>query len=71
MVVVVKKVKKFDIMEKKSPPNIFFSLEEGISIRNYLGNSIKMVPKLYINDFRRKLVVFVVKKVKKQSYSRI
>ena len=32
---------------------------------------MKMVPMLYNNDFRRKLVVFVVKKVKKQSYSRI
>ena len=43
----------------------------GISIRNYLRNPIKMVPMLYNDDFRRKLVVFVEKKVKKQSNSRI
>ena len=30
-----------------------------------------MVRMVYKEDFRRKLVVFVVKKVKKQSYSRI
>ena len=30
-----------------------------------------MLPMLYNDDFRRKLVVYVVKKVKKQSYSRI
>ena len=72
--VVVKKVKKSQKIGyngKKWPPNIFFSLEEGISIRNYLRNPIKMVPMLYNNDFRRKSVVFVMKKVKKQSYSRI
>ena len=36
-------------------------------IRNYLRNPIKMVPMPYNDDSRRKLVVFVVKKVKKQS----
>ena len=40
-------------------------MKEGISIRNYLRNPIKMVPMLYNDDFERKLVVFVVKKVKK------
>jgi hypothetical protein len=59
---VKKKVKKFDIMEKNRPQIFLFSLEEGTSIRNYLRNSIKMVPMLYNDDFRRKLVVFVVKK---------
>ena len=54
------------------PPNIpFFSLEEGILIRNYLRNPIKMVLMLFNYGFRGKMVVFVVKKVKKQSYSRI
>ena len=50
---------------KISPPNIFSSLEEGISIRNYLRNPIKIVPMLYNDDFRRKMVVFVVKKSEK------
>ena len=40
----------------------------GISIRNYLRNPIKTVPKLYNKDFRRKLVVFVAKKEKKNSH---
>ena len=53
------KVEKLDMI--KNPPSpIFFSLKEGILIRNYPGNPIKMVPMLYNN----KLVVFVVKKVK-------
>ena len=51
-------------MEKNRPQIFFFSLEEGISIRNYLRNSIKMVPMLYNDDFRRKLLIFVVKKWK-------
>ncbi len=61
----LKKVKKFDAMEKNRPQTFFFPLEESISIRNYLRNPIEMVPMLYNDDFRRKLVVFVVKKVKK------
>ena len=45
-----KKVEKFDMI--KNPPSpIFFSLKEGILIRNYLGNPIKMVPMLYNNNF--------------------
>ena len=44
------KVEKLDMI--KNPPSpIFFSLKEGILIRNYLGNPIKMVPMLYNNDF--------------------
>ena len=58
-------------MEKNRPQISFFPVEEGISIRNYLRNPLKMVPMIYNDDFRRKMVVFVVKKVKKQSYSRI
>ncbi len=61
----VKKVKKLDIVEKNRPQIFFFSMEEGISIRNYLRNSMKMVPMLYNDYFRRKMVVYVVKKVKK------
>ncbi len=60
----MKKVKKINIMEKNRH-QIFFSMEEGISIRNYLRNPITMVPMLYNVDFRRKLVAFVVNKVKK------
>ena len=56
-----KKVKNFDIMEKNRSQIFFFLLEEGFSIRNYLRNSIKMMPMLYNSDFWRKLVVFVVK----------
>ena len=67
MVVVVKKVKKsgnFDIVENR-PQIFFFSVEEGILIRNYLRNSIKMVLMLYNDDFKRKMVVFLVYKVRK------
>ena len=46
-----KKVKNFDIMEKNGPSNIFFSMKEDISIRNYLRISIKMVRMLYKYDF--------------------
>ena len=53
-------------MEKNCPQiSFFFSVEEGIPIKNYLRNPIKMVLMFYNDDFRRKLVVFVVKKVKK------
>ena len=58
-----KKKEKFWYNGKKSPPNIFFPMKGGISIRNYLGNPIKMVPMLYNDDFWHKLVVFIVKKV--------
>ena len=65
-------MKKINIMEKNRPQISFFPVEEGISIRGIdLRNPLKMVPMLYNDDFRRKMVVFVVKKVKKQSYSRI
>ena len=64
-------MKKINIMEKNRPQISFFSVEEGISIRNYLRNPIKMVLMLFNYGFRGKMVVFVVKKVKKQSYSRI
>ena len=57
-----KKVDKVDIIKNPSSP-IFFSLKQGILIRNYLGNPIKMVPMLYNDDFWHKLVVFIVKKV--------
>ena len=58
-------------MEKIAAKYLFFSVEEGILIRNYLRNPIKMVLMLFNYGFRGKMVVFVVKKVKKQSYSRI
>merc|ERR1711872_1035913 len=58
-------------MEKIVAKYFFFSVEEGILIRNYLRNPIKMVLMLFNYGFRGKMVVFVVKKVKKQSYSRI
>ena len=51
---------------EKNRPQIFFSMEEGISIRNYLRNPIKMVRILYKYDFWCELVVFVVKKVEKK-----
>ena len=54
------KVDKVDIIKNPSFP-IFFLLKEGILIRNYLGNPIKMVPMLYNDDFWHKLVVFIVK----------
>ena len=58
-------------MKKIAAKYLFFSVEEGILIRNYLRNPIKMVLMLFNYGFRGKMVVFVVKKVKKQSYSRI
>ena len=58
-------------MEKIAAKYLFFSVEEGILIRNYVRNPIKMVLMLFNYGFRGKMVVFVVKKVKKQSYSRI
>ena len=63
----VKKNEKFIYIGKKSPPNIFFPMKEGISIRNYLRNPIKMI---YKYDFWRELVVYVVKKEEKKSYLR-
>ena len=63
-----KKVDKVDIIKNPSFP-IFFSLKEGILIRNYLGNPIKMVLMLYNDDFWHKLVVFIVKKVNGKKYS--
>ena len=47
---------------KKSAPNTFFSMKEGISIKNYLRNLIKMIWMLYKYDFWCELVVFAVKK---------
>ena len=60
-----KKVDKVDIIKNPSSP-IFFSLKEGILIRNYLGNPIRMVPMLYNDDFWHKLVVFIVKKINRK-----
>ena len=51
-------------MEKIAAKYLFFSVEEGILIRNYLRNPIKMVLMLFNYGFRGKMVVFVVKKVK-------
>ena len=58
-------MKNFDVMAKNRPHIFFFSMKEGISIRNYLRNPIKMVRMLYKYDFWCELVVFVVKKVEK------
>ena len=59
------KVEKLDMI--KNPPSpIFFSLKEGILIRKYLGNPIKIVPMLYNDDFLHKLIVFIVKKVNEE-----
>ena len=74
MVVVVKsekKSEKINIMEKNCPQISFFFSGRGDSDQKLPEKSDKMVPLLYNDDFRRKLVVFVVKKVKKQSNSRI
>ncbi len=57
-----KKVDKINMM-KNPPTSIFFTLKESILIRNYPRNTKKMVPMLYNNDFWRKLVVFVEKRL--------
>ena len=56
-----KEVDKIDMIKNPLPP--FFSLKEGILIKNYLRNPKKMVPMLYNNDFWRKLGVFVEKRL--------
>ena len=64
------KSEKFWYNGKRSPPNIF-SMKDGISIRNYLRNPIKMVRMLYKYDFWCELVVFVKKDkfyIKKELY---
>ena len=56
-----------NLISCKPPPSDFLlSLKEGILIRNYLRNPIKMVLMLYIIDFLHRLEVYNVEKVNEE-----